>query len=147
MPAADAFHQTIDHLLRSKNIVLNRDAAAQLGYTIREDEGLFIDLIGLQPGQLNLRSVVGTLPAHAQRGSVLRLLQANQFGFEHPPVSVGIDDQTFAVTVWSRQALAELAADHDCLWYLRFVQIASLIRQWLLGADHLASANKLLLRR
>lgn len=101
------------------------------GYTVRIEGKLLIELIGLQQGFINLRSIVGTVPDNIDSGSLLHMLYANQFAFEHPPVSIGVDPDTAAITVWSRQALSELHGDIACLWFERFTTIASFVHRWL----------------
>lgn len=125
------FEQLVSPLFSLLRLPHDRKASSYPGYTIRIDGMLPVDLIGLQPGFINLRSVVGTLPATYDHGMLLRMLYANQFAFEHPPVSIGIDPDNAAVVVWSRQALSELGGDIQCRWFERFVKIASAVRQWL----------------
>jgi hypothetical protein len=107
----------------------------QPAYTVSIDDDLWIDLIGLQEGFLNLRAVVGQLPSSSENGILLRLLQANNFAFEHPPVSIGIDPDTASIMVWSRQALSELHNDSRCQWFDRFIRIASAVQAWWRSAD------------
>lgn len=109
----------------------DRTASAHPGYTMRINGTLNIDLIGLQQGFINLRAVAGTLSDGGETDPLLRMLHANQFAFEHPPVVIGVDPDTSAVTVWSRQALSELGDDISCLWFERFVAIASAVHEWL----------------
>jgi hypothetical protein len=59
---------------------------------------------------------------------LLRLMYANNFAFEHPPVSIGIDPDKAFITVWSRQALSELHDDIRCDWFDRFVRIVNSTR-------------------
>lgn len=128
------FHQAVTRLLAM--IDRNHDQwGPQPAYTVSIDDDLRIDLIGLQEGFLNLRAVVGQLPSSSGNGILLRLLQANNFAFEHPPVSIGIDPDTASITVWSRQALSELHNDIRCQWFDRFIRIASAVQAWWRSAD------------
>jgi len=125
------FHDVVVRLFASMNMQHDQAATTHQGYTIRVDDTLHIDLIGLQQGFINLRSVIGTLPDKVENDMLLRMLYANNFAFEHPPVSIGIDPDTASVTVWSRQALSELKNDVRCDWFERFVKLASVIHHWL----------------
>jgi hypothetical protein len=128
------FHQTVTRLLAMIDHKHDH-GGPQLAYTVGVDNDLRIDLIGLQEGFLNLRAVVGQLPNSSENGVLLRLLQANNFAFEHPPVSIGIDPETASITVWSRQALSELNDDIRCQWFNRFIRIASAVRAWWRSSD------------
>ena len=128
------FHQAVTRLL----IMIDHKHdqwEPQSAYTVGVDDDLRIDLIGLQEGFLNLRAVVGQLPDSRENGVLLRLLQANDFAFEHPPVSIGINPETASITVWSRQALSELHDDIRCQWFDRFIRIASAVRAWWRSSD------------
>lgn len=123
------FHQAVTRLLTM--IDHKHDQwEPQRAYTVGVDDNLQIDLIGLQEGFLNLRAIVGQLPGSSENGLLLRLLQANDFAFEHPPVSIGINPDTASITVWSRQALSELHGDIRCQWFDRFLRIASAVQAW-----------------
>lgn len=130
------FHYAVVRLLAMLNIPDDPATVIQQGFTVRVDADLHIDLIGLQEGFINLRSVVGTLPDPTENAMLLRLLYANDFAFEHPPVSIGVNPESGSITVWSRQALAELRNDVRCAWFDRFLQVASALQQWLNTADH-----------
>lgn len=125
------FRYVAERLFKLMNLKDLHQAQIQQGYTILVDDALHIDLIGLQPGFINLRASIGQLPDHAENEILRRLLYANHFAFEHPPVSVGLDAEKHTITVWSRQALAEIYDDTKCCWFDRFVQIASTIQNWL----------------
>lgn len=135
------FEQLAARLFSTMRLPHDRAASAHAAYTIRIDGNLLIDLIGVQQGAVNLRSVFNTLPANIDNGALLHLLYANQFTFEHPPVSIGIDPGTAAVTVWSRQALRELGDDMQCRWFERFVMIASAVHRWLDTLSHQPSSG------
>ena len=130
------FSDVVVRLFASMNIPHDPSAPIQQGYTICIEDSLNIDLIGLQQGFINLRSVIGTLPNNVENDMLMRLLYANQFAFEHPPVSIGIDPETHAVTVWSRQALAELRNDVRSDWFDRFIKLTSTVQNWLHSSDH-----------
>lgn len=131
------FHYAVVRLLAMLNIAHDPATVIQQGFTLRVDDELQIDLIGLQEGFLNLRAVVGSLPSdQVENALLLRLLYANDFAFEHPPVSIGIDPQSASIRVWSRQALSELRDDVRCAWFDRFLGIASTLQAWLKSADH-----------
>lgn len=127
------FHQLVTRLLTLMNIPHDR-VPSEAAYTIGVDDQLQIDLIGLQEGFINLRAVLGPLPAEDDNDTLLRLLQANTFAFEHPPVSIGVDPATGTVVIWSRQALVELRDDSRCDWFERFIRIAFAVQAWLSAA-------------
>jgi hypothetical protein len=129
------FHHLVTCLLSVIKLASSQ-VPAQLAYTLKVDDKLQIDLIGLQPGFVNLRAIVGQLPGSTGNDTLLRLLYANAFAFEHPPVSIGIDPDTAHIMVWSRQALAELRDDTRCQWFDRFIRVASAVQAWLASADH-----------
>lgn len=137
------FNLLVKRLFALLKVTFDPDQDIQQGYTLRIGDDLHIDLIGLQPGFINMRAVLGPLPTNANANSdvLLRLLHANNFAFEHPPVSIGIDPDTNGLVVWSRQASSELQHDARCAWFDRFVELASTVHTWLYSADHSSSRS------
>lgn len=138
----DDFGAIVARLFSVLGLRSDPEALKHLGYTIKVDDGLHVDMIGLQEGFVNLRAELGVLPKNFPGDLLLRMLHANQFAFDHPPVSIGIDPEDSGVVIWSRQAVGELRKDIDCHWFERFMKMASMLREWLHGAPERRAGSR-----
>lgn len=130
-PAMTDFQAIVSHLFKLMKLQGNPTEAKSQGYTVSLNGKLQVELIGVQEGFLNLLSVVGALPGDADGATLRALGCANEFTFDHPPVCLGLDQETGNVTLWTRQALAELDEAAVVSLFERFTGMAELVQHWL----------------
>jgi hypothetical protein len=101
------FHRLMKELQQFMQIPPSRQPFNEV-YCITIDGKTEVHFLEQQAGSIDMLVHVGTLPNPKFDGALRKLLAMNLFALAGPNISVGMNPQTGAVSLWSRMALATM---------------------------------------
>jgi len=128
------FHTVVCGLLQQLGLEVTPDMFSQSSFCTVTIGTTSIELVGIQPGFINLFSFPGTgaKPLSLSAQALALLMAINRYQSAHPAVSISILSGSPAkLMLWSRLPLPE--ANHETVGNLfaRFTDISQVVQAWL----------------
>jgi hypothetical protein len=104
---AQDFHGLMQQLLQYMKIAPSAESLGEV-YSFTFDRKTEVKLFSLTPDALEMHIMLGVLSDQAAPTVMLNLLHLNRYISEGPCMSIGVDPDSRAVTVWSRHSLVDM---------------------------------------